>query len=145
MSTAIDRALNIAQKAHQGQFDKGGKPYINHPLAVAEFVQTENEKIVALLHDVVEDSDITLHDLELEGFSEEILLAIACLTHKSGQTYDEYLFSVKSNTLARAVKLADLKHNSDISRIASPAAKDFNRLKKYQNAICFLMGQEKTE
>lgn len=134
----IDIALAIAKKAHAGQVDKAGVDYIKHPIYVASQVTTEQEKAVALLHDVIEDSDITVEDLLVSGLSNEVVTAVQILTKKKGQSYQEYLEKVKSNNLARVVKLADLKHNSDLSRLKSVTNTDYDRVKKYKNAIRYL-------
>ena len=130
----IERARKIAEKAHQGQADKGGQPYILHPLRVAEKCEQTEEKIAALLHDVLEDSEYTLEDLKKEGFSDEILKALVCLTHREGEGYMEYIERVCENPLAARVKYADLQDNMDISRIPNPAEKDYIRLEKYKIA-----------
>lgn len=137
----IDIALTIAKKAHAGQVDKAGIDYIQHPLYVAGQVKTEQEKAVALLHDVIEDSDVTVDDLLVSGLSNEVVTAVQILTKKKGQSYQEYLEKVKSNNLARVVKLADLKHNSDLSRLKSVTDTDYERVKKYKNAIHYLSTQ----
>lgn len=134
----IDIALAIARKAHAGQVDKAGVDYIQHPLYVANQVKTEQEKAVALLHDVLEDSDITAADLLAYGLSNEVVTAVQTLTKKKGQSYQDYLEKVKSNNLARVVKLADLKHNSDLSRLKTVSNTDYERVKKYKNAIRYL-------
>ena len=134
----INIALSIAKKAHAGQVDKAGIDYIQHPLYVASQVKTEQEKAVALLHDVLEDSDITAADLLAYGLLNEVVTAVQTLTKKKGQSYQDYLEKVKSNDLARVVKLADLKHNSDLSRLKSVSDTDRERVKKYKNAIRYL-------
>ena len=134
----IDIALAIARKAHAGQTDKAGVDYIQHPLYVASQVKTEQEKAVALLHDVLEDSDITAADLLAYGLSNEVVTAVQTLTKKKGQSYQDYLEKVKSNNLARVVKLADLKHNSDLSRLKSVSDTDRERVEKYKKAIYYL-------
>ena len=134
----IDIALAIARKAHAGQVDKAGVDYIQHPLYVASQVKTEQEKAIALLHDVLEDSDITAADLLAYGLSNEVVTAVQTLTKKKGQSYQDYLEKVKSNNLARVVKLADLKHNSDLSRLKTVSNTDYERVKKYKNAIRYL-------
>ena len=134
----IDIALAIARKAHAGQVDKADVDYIQHPLYVASQVKTEQEKAVALLHDVLEDSDITASDLLAYGLSNEVVTAVQTLTKKKGQSYQDYLEKVKSNNLARVVKLADLKHNSDLSRLKSVSDTDRERVEKYKNAIRYL-------
>ena len=117
---------------------KPGIDYIQHPLYVASQVTTEQEKAAAILHDVIEDSDVTAADLLAYGLSNEVVTAIQILTKKKGQSYQEYLEKVKSNNLARVVKLADLKHNSDLSRLKSVSDTDRERVKKYKNAIRYL-------
>ena len=134
----INIALSIAKKAHAGQVDKAGIDYIQHPLYVASQVKTEQEKAVALLHDVLEDSDITAAYLLAYGLPNEVVTAVQTLTKKKGQSYQDYLEKVKSNYLARVVKLADLKHNSDLSRLKSVSDTDRERVKKYKNAIRYL-------
>lgn len=125
-------AYNIASKAHKGQKDKGGEDYFNHPLTVSNRLSEEKEKIVALLHDVIEDTDVTVNDLKEAGFSDEVVSAVSTITKKAGEDYEEYLNRVKQNPIALRVKIADMEHNSDISRIPNPTEKDLNRLEKYK-------------
>lgn len=132
------QALAIAKDAHKGQVDKAGVDYIQHPLFVASLVEGELAKTVGLLHDVVEDSDWTLEDLRKEGLPEEVVQAVGILTKKRNENYEEYILRVKQNPLARQVKLADLKHNSDLSRLANVTDRDRKRVAKYQKAISFL-------
>ena len=134
----VDLALSIARKAHEGQLDKAGVAYIEHPLYVANQVDTEEEKAVALLHDVIEDSPVSAEELLQAGLPETVVTAVQVLTKKKEQDYQTYLETVKKNPLARLVKLADLKHNSDLSRLSSITEKDKERLKKYKKAIDFL-------
>lgn len=138
MRDDVKLAQEIAKRAHKGQVDKAGAPYILHPETVASFVTKDDEKIVAYLHDVIEDTPCQLRDLENAGFSSEIIKAVDLLTRKTGQSYKQYLKLVKTNELARVVKLADLKHNSDLSRLTYVTENDIKRLKKYQDAIVFL-------
>ena len=133
-----EKAYEIAKKAHLGQVDKAGEDYIKHPEKVASFVKTDEEKAVAYLHDVIEDTELTLEDLYEYGFSKEILEAVDIITKKRGEDYQSYLNSVKKNKLARAVKLADLRHNSDLTRLTKVTEKDIERKEKYQKAIDFL-------
>ncbi|WP_458408140.1 GTP pyrophosphokinase [Anaerotignum sp.] len=130
----LEKAVKLAEKAHQGQVDKGGHPYILHPKRVMERCETETEKITAMLHDVLEDSDYTLENLREEGFSEEILEALVCLTHQKGEGYMAYIERICCNPLAARVKCADLQDNMDLSRIPHPTEKDFRRLEKYKKA-----------
>ena len=133
-----EKAYEIAKKAHLGQVDKAGEDYIKHPEKVASFVKTDEEKAVAYLHDVIEDTELTLEDLYKYGFSEEVLKAVDVITKKKGQDYQTYLNFVKENKLARVVKLADLRHNSDLTRLINITEKDIERKEKYQKAIDFL-------
>ena len=134
----VDLALSIARKTHEGQLDKAGVDYIEHPIYVASQVDTEEEKAVALLHDVIEDSPVSAEELLQAGLPETVVTAVHVLTKKKEQDYQTYLETVKKNPLARVVKLADLKHNSDLSRLSSITEKDRERLKKYKKAIDFL-------
>ena len=134
----VDLALSIARKAHEGQLDKAGVDYIEHPICVASQVDTEEEKAVALLHDVIEDSPVSAEELLQAGLPETVVTAVQVLTKKKEQDYQTYLETVKKNPLARVVKLADLKHNSDLSRLSSITEEDRERLKKYKKAIDFL-------
>lgn len=138
MST-LTRAIIIATQAHEGQIDKGGNPYILHPLRLATKAPDDESRIVAVLHDVVEDSDISLRNLFEEGFSWDVVNAIDCLTHRKGESYDDYILRIKTNSLATTVKLLDLDDNRDLSRIPDPSNKDFERLKKYNWATNALL------
>ena len=134
----LELALSIATKAHRGQFDKAGIDYIEHPIFVASQVDSEEEKAVALLHDVIEDSSVTAEELLNAGLPETVVTAVQILSKKKGQDYQTYLKTVKSNPLARAVKLADLKHNSDLLRLETITGKDLGGLEKYKKAIDYL-------
>ena len=134
----VDLALSIARQSHEVELDKSVVDYIEHPIYVASQVDTEEEKAVALLHDVIEDSPVSAEELLIAGLPEEVVTAVQVLTKKKEQDYQTYLETVKKNPLARVVKLADLKHNSDLSRLPSITAKDRERLKKYKKAIDFL-------
>lgn len=133
-----DLALSIAKEAHKGQVDKSGTDYIQHPIYVASLVDTEYEKATALLHDVIEDSDLTLSDLRDQDIPNEVVMAVGVLTKNKNISYKEYLNKVKSNELARIVKLADLQHNSDLTRIDTLTDVDIKRVEKYKKAINFL-------
>lgn len=132
------QALAIAEDAHKGQVDKAGVAYIQYPLYVASLVEGELAKTIALLHDVVEDSAWTLEDLRMEGLPEEVVQAVGILTKNRDESYEEYLMHVKQNPLARQVKLADLQHNSDLSRLTTVTEIDRKRAEKYRQAIAFL-------
>lgn len=137
MST-LTKAILIAAKAHDGQTDKGGNPYILHPARLATKTSSEEEAIVAILHDVVEDSDITLFDLKNAGFSIDIIEALDCLTKRADESYEGFIKRIKLNPLATKVKLLDLEDNSDVSRIPNPSEKDYARIDKYKKAIAEL-------
>ena len=131
----IEKAIEIALNAHKEQTDKNGQPYILHVMRVGLRGRTENEKIVGILHDVVEDSDWTFDKLAKEGFSETILSALECLTKKSeDEPYEEFIQRVKKNPLAVSVKLNDLEDNMDIRRMEVVQEKDVKRLNKYLKA-----------
>lgn len=138
MHHLLEKAIFIAVNAHKGQVDKGGNPYILHPLRVMVSVKTIEEKIVALLHDVVEDSDITIDQLRNEGFSESTLDAIQLLTKTPDCTYENYLQRIKSNSLALEIKKADLNDNLDNSRLSELTPSDYKRIDKYKKALNLL-------
>ena len=141
MST-LERAIEIATKAHQGQFDKAGRDYIGHPLRVMEMGKAEEEKIVGVLHDVIEDTDWTFEKLAEEGFSQEIISALRCVTKLSeNENYDDFIDRVKKNPLAVAVKINDLTDNMDIRHLPYLSDKDVKRLKKYLKAYKRLTGE----
>ncbi len=131
----LDLAIAIAEKAHAGQIDKAGKPYILHPLTVMAQMDDVESKIVAILHDAIEDSDLTINELSEQGFPALITEAIAAITKLDGELYDDYLLRVMGNEIALKVKIADVRHNMDISRIANPTDRDFQRLEKYQKVL----------
>ena len=123
MST-LERAIPIATEAHKGQFDKAGREYIGHPIRVMEMGKTEDEKIVGVLHDVIEDTDWTFERLEAEGFSQEVINALRCVTKTSeNENYDDFIDRVKKNPLAVAVKINDLTDNMDIRMYMIPGPK----------------------
>ncbi len=138
----LEKAILIAAQAHQGQKDKAGEPYILHPLRVMLRMDSETEMIVAVLHDVVEDSQWTMDGLRKEGFSEEVLEIVDCLTRRKEESYEEFIGRVRPNLKAKKVKLADLEDNMDMRRIEKPTEKDWERVKKYHRAWLNLMGIE---
>lgn len=138
----LQKAIDLAHQAHAQQVDKGGQPYINHPLRVMAKMETPREKIVAVLHDAVEDSALTLEDLLNQGFPADIVDSIAALTKISGEDYEAYLQRVMGNAIALRVKIADMTDNLDISRIPHPTAKDWQRLAKYQQILPRLQAQQ---
>ena len=133
-------ARAIAEKAHADQVDKAGEPYIGHPAHVAASVEGDKAKAVAWLHDVVEDASTTFDDLRAAGVDDEVLAALELLTHDKSAPYMEYVAAIKKNDLARTVKLADLAHNSDLSRLPEVTEADLRRVEKYRQAMEVLMG-----
>jgi len=126
-------AISIAVDAHKGQFDKGGNAYILHALKVMHYVRSDEEEVqcIAVLHDVIEDSDVTYEDLRLAGMSDRVIVGVICLTKIKGQTAEEYIQRVLSNRDAMLVKMADLRHNTDIRRLKGVTEKDIKRIEKY--------------
>lgn len=132
------KAMKIAFDAHKDQVDKNGIPYIYHPIHLAEQMSTEYEICVALLHDTVEDTDITFDDLIEAGFPDEVIVALRLITHDESVPYMKYVEKIRNNPIAKAVKLADLRHNKDLSRLDRVTEKDLVRKKKYEQAIRLL-------
>ncbi len=140
MISLLEKSIIIATKSHSDQFDKGGSPYILHPLRVMLSLDNDEDRIVGILHDVLEDTSITLQHLEDNGFlgEIEILDALVSITRKSNESYKDFILRVKLNPIALRVKLADLKDNMNISRINNPTEKDFARIEKYKKAYKLL-------
>ena len=134
----FDLAIQIATECHKGQKDKAGADYIHHPLKVSELCTHEISKCVAVLHDVMEDCEITYKVLLEKGVVEEIVERVYLLTHEKEDTYKDYIEKISLDPVAREVKIADLTHNIDISRIPNPTEADFKRIEKYQKALDFL-------
>ena len=133
-----EKAMQIAIKVHRGQLDKGGNDYINHPIRVSENCSLDEEKIVALLHDTIEDGDITADYLLMQGFPREIVDAILSVSRKRGEDYFEFIQRCKANPIGRRVKICDLEDNMDITRLKELTEKDIERLKKYHKAYKIL-------
>ena len=132
----LERAIEIAVSAHKGAVDKGGQPYILHSLAVMMDLKTDQEKIVGVLHDVVEDTDWTFEALIEEGFSEEVIEALRSVTKSdSDSSYIDFIERAKANFIGRNVKIADLKHNMDLSRIHSISNLDLERFERYKKSL----------
>ena len=138
----IEHAIEIAANAHAGQRDKAGQPYIFHPLRVMFRVNGEHEQMAAVLHDVVEDTAITIDDLAREGFPSEVLRAIAALTKLPGETRLEAAARAAADPIARKVKLADNAENMDLSRIPNPTEKDYARCRDYEEVRALLLAAE---
>ncbi len=130
----LAKAIAIAAQAHQEQLDKAGAPYILHPLRMMLRMSSETEMMAAILHDVVEDTDWTLDGLRQAGFSDEVVQAVECLTHREHETYDEFIARVRTNPIATKVKLADLEDNMDMRRLSTVTEKDAQRLHRYHQA-----------
>ena len=133
------KALRLSFEAHKDQLDKSGMPYVYHPFHLAEQMTDEDTTIVALLHDVVEDTAYTIEDLRAMGFSEAVCGAIALMTHDPDIPYLDYVAQIKQNPIARAVKIADLRHNSDLTRLDHIDEKALERAEKYKAAIALLL------
>lgn len=131
-------ALKLCFEAHKEQVDKSGMPYVFHPFHLAEQMKTEETTIVALLHDLVEDTAYTIEDLVELGFDKSVTDAVALMTHADGVDYMDYVRRIKDDPIAKAVKLADLKHNSDLTRLDTVDEKALKRRQKYLNAIALL-------
>ena len=139
------KALRISFEAHKNQTDKSGMPYVYHPFYLAEQMDDELSTCVALLHDVVEDTDITLDELRSRGFPDEVTEALSLMTHSDDVPYLDYVRAMKDNPIARKVKLADLAHNSDLTRLDEIDEKVIERVNNYKQAILILQRTEKTE
>ena len=132
------KAMRLCFESHKEQTDKTGMPYVFHPFHLAEQMKDEDTTVVALLHDVVEDTDCTLDDLRAMGFSQRVIEAIGLMTHDPAVPYMDYVAVLKGNPITRAVKLADLRHNSDLTRFDSVTPGDLERKEKYLRAIALL-------
>ena len=139
------KAIKLCYEAHEGQVDKSGLPYVHHPLHVAEQMDDEVSTVVALLHDIVEDTSYTFDDLEAMSFGDEVINALRLLTHDESVPYMDYVRKIGSNPIATKVKLADLDHNSDLTRLNhEPTETDLKRYQKYQEAKAILLGENVT-
>ena len=140
----LERAIASAATTPAGQTDTGGAPYLLHPLRVMLRVAPGAQQIVAVLHDVVEDSEgkVTFDDLAREGFSQEVIDGVRTVTRIEGESYEDFIARAALNPVGKAVKLADLAENSDLSRIEAPTQKDLERVEKYRRAIKRLISQQ---
>lgn len=132
------KAISFMFEKHKDQVDKAGVPYIFHPWHIAELMPDETKTIVALLHDVLEDTNTTVEDLRKEGFSEEIISTLILITYDKSENYFEYIKRVSVNEIARTVKLADLYHNTDLTRLSVVTETDILRTEKYKKSIDYL-------
>jgi (p)ppGpp synthase/HD superfamily hydrolase len=133
-SDLLEKAISLAVTAHRGQRDRYGAPYILHPLRVMSRVHSVTEKIIAILHDVVEDTEWTFEELKRDGFPDSVLAALDCLTKREEEDYEEFVKRSESNVLARSIKLADLEDNMDLRRLSAVTEQDKQRLEKYVKA-----------
>ena len=133
-----EKAMQIAEKVHSSQVDKVGKPYINHPVRVERMCSRQEDRLVALLHDTVEDGDIASEYLLTVGFPQEVVDAVLSVSRKRGENYFDFILRCKENPIGRRVKIADLKDNMDITRLNELTEKDIERLKKYHKAYKIL-------
>ena len=138
------KAMKLSFEAHKNQVDKGGMPYVFHPLHLAEQMDTEETVVTALLHDVVEDTAYSLESIKAMGFPDCVVEALTLLTHDKSVPYMDYIAQLKHNPIAKAVKLADLKHNSDLSRLDKVNAKALERVRKYETAVRLLSDKDIT-
>jgi (p)ppGpp synthase/HD superfamily hydrolase len=135
MKDPVKEAYEFAKKAHEGQFDRGGTPYIEHPIKIASMVETTGRKTAALLHDVCEDCGVTIEELKDMGFSSGVTEAVKALSRLKGEPDEKYLERVMTNNIAVIVKIADLTHNSDLSRIPDFTEEDVRRRERYQGML----------
>lgn len=133
-----EKAMQIAEKVHSGQVDKAGKPYIGHPVRVEMMCSRQEDRLVALLHDTVEDGDIASEYLLMVGFPQDVVDAVTSVSRKRGEDYFDFIQRCKANPIGRRVKIADLKDNMDITRLNELTEKDIERLKKYHKAYKIL-------
>lgn len=134
----FEDALALAAQAHKGQYDLAGAPYICHPMRVALAQSDERARIVAILHDVIEDTAVTYQDLSAAGFDDEIIGAVEALTKRSGEKRIDAAARAKANPLALQVKLADVADNMNLARISNPTAEDYARLREYEQVLAYL-------
>ena len=135
----LERAIEIAQEAHKGVKDRGGHDYIHHPIRVMHAMSNDQEKIVAILHDVVEDSDWTFDRLKEEGFEDSVIQSLRCVTkYSEEEDYQEFIKRAATNKIATKVKMADIEDNLDLSRLGTLTEKDLTRIKKYKKALKYL-------
>lgn len=134
----LELALELVLKNHSNQVDKGGNPYVEHPIWIMSNVKGQKCKITALLHDIIEDTDLTINDLKEYGFDEEIIEAVRLLTRENGVSYNEYIKRLITNPIASKVKLKDLEHNMDLTRLKEVSEKDIKRQEKYKKVHKFI-------
>jgi (p)ppGpp synthase/HD superfamily hydrolase len=139
MMADLDKAIALACKVHTAQVDKSGEPYILHPLRLMLKFANNDERIVGVLHDVVEDSEVTLDDLRKIGFNELIVQAVDSLSKRKDESYENFIERIKVNRLAKKVKIEDIKDNLDLTRLHSISSNDLDRIEKYHKALTYLL------
>lgn len=137
--TKLEQAIKIALEVHSGQVDKAGEMYLLHPLRLMFKFQTEDERVVAVLHDVVEDGEITLENLKLLGFSDSVVNAIDCLSRRKDEKYDNFISRLSINEIARRIKIEDIKDNLDLTRLNHIGEKELKRIEKYHHSLKLLL------
>lgn len=140
LNRILETCIRLAVSAHAGQMDKGGHPYILHPLHVMDQMDTADEKCVAVLHDTIEDTSITAATLEANGIPDDIIADVVLLTKLKDQPYEEYIIKIKGSSRATKVKLADMRHNSDLNRMHIIEEKHLKMISKYHWATQILRG-----
>ena len=141
---SLEEAISIALKTHLGQLDKGGQAYILHPMRLMMKFTDTKEQILAVLHDVIEDGNISFMYLKSKGFSDDIIQALECLTKRKDEAYEDFILRVATNKLAIKIKIEDIKDNMNLTRLSLVQDKDLNRLKKYHKAFKFLLSLNST-
>lgn len=132
------KAIKLMFDKQKNEIDKGGMPYVFHPFHLAEQMETEDEVVVALLHDIVEDTDVNIEKLAKMGFTKKEIDAISIMTHNKNDSYEEYIKKISTNKIATKVKIADLKHNLDITRLNEIKTKDLEKIEKYKKSLNYL-------
>jgi len=143
LAEQLELAVELAVHFHKGQVDKGGEPYILHPLRLITRTDNKKEQIVAALHDIIEDTHLTLNELSLLGFDNEVVTAIDCLTRRKNENYDQFIERISENKLATKVKILDLEDNLDTNRLKEITQKDIERIQKYAEARIKLMNMSR--
>ncbi|MBC8078785.1 MAG: GTP pyrophosphokinase [Gorillibacterium sp.] len=141
----LTKAIILATEYHEGQTDKGGNPYIFHPIRLMLKAFNEEEQIIAMLHDTIEDTTLTLDKLREEGFSERIVQAVDALSRRKKESYEDFILRIRDHSVARRIKVYDLQDNMDLSRVKKKTEKDKERLKKYSKALDVLLGGDRPE
>ena len=143
--TKLEQAIKVALEVHSGQVDKAGEIYLLHPLRLMFKFQTEDERIVAVMHDVVEDGEITLENLRLLGFSDSVVNAIDCLSRRKDEKYEDFISRISMDKLARKIKIEDIKDNLDLTRLGCVGDKELKRIEKYHRSLKLLLNSDQDD